>query len=134
MMDRLDEVFQAAQEAKERAYAPFSQFRVGSALMVSGDDTIYSGCNVENSSYGASMCAERVALFRMLATRGVSEPQLIVVASDVEPPAVPCALCLQVIAEFAPASLPIYMGNAEGIRRELRLGDLLPEPFLLNRS
>lgn len=133
-MDRLEEVFRQALAAKERAYARYSGFHVGSALIVEGDDTIYSGCNIENSSYGASMCAERVALYRMIAARGVDAPTLMVVASDAEPPAVPCALCLQVMAEFATPSLPIYMGNREGIKRHLTLGELLPEPFLLNRS
>lgn len=132
-MERLQELFQHALDAKERAYAPYSGFHVGSALITRDDDTIYSGCNIENSSYGASMCAERVALYRMLGVRGAATPALLVVASDVSPPAVPCALCLQVIAEFAPETLQIYLGNQEGIQRELLLRDLLPEPFRLSR-
>jgi cytidine deaminase len=132
-MEELNATYQRARAAREHAYAPYSGFKVGAALKLSGSGMTFAGCNVENASYGASVCAERTALLSAVAqagpdtVKGAVEHLVIVTGSD--PPAVPCALCLQVLQEFCPPTLPIHLGDLSGIRRSLTLGDLLPEPF-----
>lgn len=130
-MDDVQRAFDLARAAREHAYAPYSEFRVGAAVKVAGSDVIYAGCNVENASYGAGVCAERVAVFSMLAAAETPEPELLVVVTDADPASVPCALCLQVLAEFCSPSFPIHLANLDGIQRTVRFGDLLPEPFQL---
>ena len=130
-MDRLKRAFEAAREARNRAYAPYSEYKVGAAILLPGEDRIYTGCNIENASYGATVCAERAALFSLIAEKGKVEPERLVVVTDDSPAAVPCALCLQVLAEFCPDDFPIHLANSNGIERTLRLKDLLPHPFRL---
>ena len=122
-------LIRAAGETRERAHAPYSGFRVGSAL-VTGSGTIYSGCNVENRSYGATICAERVALGSAVAA-GDPTPAAIVVITDTSPPSLPCGLCLQALSEFSSPDLPINLVNPAGESRQFRLGELLPHPFVL---
>ena len=122
-------LIRAAGEARQRAHAPYSGFLVGSALATSGG-TIYAGCNVENRSYGATICAERVALGSAVAA-GETEPVAIVVITGASPPSLPCGLCLQALSEFAGPELPVLLVNPEGERRQLTLGELLPHPFEL---
>ena len=128
----------AARRARQNAYAPYSGFRVGAALLID-DGTIVTGCNVENRSYGATVCAERSALAAAVVAgvltatdRGPDHPILHAVAaavvSDTTPPAPPCGICLQAFSEFS-KDLPILLCNLEGEHRELRLGELLPFPF-----
>lgn len=117
----------AARTARERAYAPFSRFRVGAAVE-SEDGSVHAGCNVENRSFGATICAERVALTAAVAA-GAGAPRAVVVLTETDPPAPPCGLCLQVLAELGAPELPILLVGAAGARRQVRLGDLLPEPF-----
>lgn len=119
----------AAAEARGRAYAPFSRFRVGAAIATE-DGAVHAGCNVENRSFGATICAERVAMTAAVAA-GAGAPRAVVVITDTDPPAPPCGLCLQVLAEFGAPELPILLVGAGGKRRQVRLGDLLPEPFEL---
>lgn len=137
-MDSLDAVFKRARSARELAHVPYSGFRVGAALQLADRGEIISGCNVENASYGATVCAERIAVFTAVASVGTerirgdgikSGVSCLVVVTDATPPAVPCALCLQVLQEFCPASLPIHLADLTGIRRSFTLGDLLPIPF-----
>jgi cytidine deaminase len=122
-------LWRAARRARENAYAPYSGYRVGAALKARGADDVYTGCNVENASYGATMCAERAAVFGMIAARGRAEPEMLALVTEGDPPAVPCALCLQVLAEFGAPDLPIVLGSPEGIRETVALRDLLPRPF-----
>lgn len=96
-----------------------------------GSNRIYAGCNVENASYGATICAERAAILSMISDLGKERLGLVVVVTDASPVAVPCALCLQVIAEFADQSLPIHLASVEGIERSYTLEELLPHPFRL---
>ncbi len=122
-------LIRAASETRPRAHAPYSGFRVGSALLTSNGE-IFSGCNVENRSYGATVCAERVALASAVAA-GDTTPVAIVVITDTSPPSLPCGLCLQALSEFAAPELPVRLVNPAGESRELRLDELLPHPFVL---
>jgi cytidine deaminase len=117
----------AAIKAQKHAYAPYSGFQVGAAL-IAENGTIYSGCNVENASYGATICAERGAVMAANAD-GVRNFRSMVVVTAADPPSVPCALCLQVLAEFCPLDFPVYTANRENVVNRIALGDLLPHPF-----
>ncbi len=128
-MDKLDLAFKVAIEARKNAYAPYSGFKVGAALSVMGTDKIYSGCNVENASYGATMCAERTAIFSAVAENGKVPFEFCIVVTDTEYATPPCALCLQVFSEFCPPDFPIYLGTLKGIQKKVLLKELLPVPF-----
>lgn len=130
-MDDLQRAFDLAKATRAHAYAPYSSFLVGAAVKDGNSGLIYAGCNIENASFGAGVCAERVAIFRMIAAAENPAPEFLVVVTDAEPPAVPCALCLQVLAEFCPQDFPIHLANLDGIQRTLTFGELLPEPFQL---
>lgn len=119
----------AARTAREHAYSPYSGFEVGAALRTR-DGHIFGGCNVENRSFGATVCAERVAVGCAIAA-GQRQLEALVVISDTEPPATPCGLCLQVLMEFGGPDLRILVMNASGERQEYRLADLHPHPFEL---
>ncbi|MDY7029209.1 MAG: cytidine deaminase [Spirochaetota bacterium] len=125
--DDLGEALQAAAAARSNAYAPYSNFKVGAALRTA-TGKLYTGCNVENASYGGTICAERGAVMAANAA-GERDYRYIVVVTDVEPPALPCALCLQVLAEFCSPDFTVFSGTPEGIVREITLGELLPHPF-----
>jgi len=120
------DLVQAARDASERAYAPYSRFRVGAALL-SESGAVFAGCNVENASYGLSMCAERVAVACALAA-GERRFQALAIYADADEPAPPCGACRQVLGEFA-ADMPIYLAGRGGGWRELRLAALYPMPF-----
>jgi len=117
---------EAARRAQERAYCPYSGFAVGAALLV-GDGTIVAGCNLENRSYGLTICAERTAVATANAA-GHRDLRALVVVAPSSPPARPCGQCLDTLAEFNPR-IPILLVGADGSREELLLSDLLPQPF-----
>jgi cytidine deaminase len=116
----------AAAAARERAYAPYSRFQVGAALL-GEDGGIYPGCNVENASYGLTICAERNALWAAVA-RGQRRFVALAVVTDASPPAMPCGACRQVLRELAP-DLPIVTANLAGERFQTSLAELLPNSF-----
>jgi len=115
-----------AMSAKERAYAPYSGFRVGAALLAT-DGSITEGCNVENASYPAGMCAERGAISTAVA-RGVRDFVAIVIATDAEQPTPPCGICRQVMMEFAPR-LEVISVTRSGADARWTMSDLLPAAF-----
>ncbi|MGB9792031.1 MAG: cytidine deaminase [Thermacetogeniaceae bacterium] len=121
-----ESLLRVAKKASERAYAPYSGFRVGAALLAS-DGTLFTGCNIENASYGLTICAERVAL-----GKAVSEGARSFAALAVWAPVArwPCGACLQCLAEFAP-DLRILRGGDDGIREAASLAEIFPVPFKL---
>jgi cytidine deaminase len=120
-----------ARAARRRAYAPYSDFHVGAAVLVEADPQplVLSGGNVENASYGLSMCAERVAVYRALGAAPESRRILAVaVAGPNDDPTWPCGACRQVLHEFGP-DMVVVAESASGRREERRLSELLPEAF-----
>jgi cytidine deaminase len=120
-----DPLLTAARQAQALAYAPYSGFRVGAALEGT-DGRVFTGCNVENASYGLTICAERAAVVAAVAA-GVQAFRTLLVASDSEPPASPCGACRQVLAEFG-LDLDVVAAGPERTLR-WRLSALLPDAF-----
>ena len=122
-------LFRSARKAMKNAYAPFSHFRVGAAVLTAKGE-IYIGCNVENSSYGMTNCAERTAIFSAVAKSGPDlEIRAVAVTNDHGVPCSPCGACRQVIFEFGPRAIVFYEG-AKGPKQST-ISDLLPEGFRL---
>ena len=122
----LERLRRAAFEAMERAYAPYSNFRVGCALRGT-DGSVHAGCNVENAAYPASICAERGAVLAAVA-RGTRDFDLLVLATEASEPTPPCGQCRQVLVEFAPA-LPVVSFTRAGRVGRWTLAELMPHPF-----
>ncbi len=118
-----------AKKAMYNAYAPYSKFKVGAAIVSSASGRIYSGCNVENASYGATICAERNAITTAITNEGAIGIDLVVVSSMVSPPALPCAVCLQVMSEFIRPETPVVLVSEDGDTIRYHYSDLLPHPF-----
>jgi cytidine deaminase len=122
----MDALIEAALGARENAHAPFSNFKVGAALE---DETgrIHTGCNVENATYGLTVCAERVAVFKAI-SEGARQFRRIAVAADTDALAPPCGACRQILWEFC-GDIEVTLANARGKTETLRLRNLLPRPF-----
>ena len=127
-----DPLVAAAAAIREHAYAPYSGFAVGAAVRTE-DGGLFVGCNVENRSFGISLCAERSALAAAVGS-GARRVVAAAVFADADPLATPCGLCRESLAEFGDEDLPILLAAPDGRRRETRLGALLPDPFRLPRS
>lgn len=121
------ELLQTATATRELAYCPHSNFQVGSAILTE-DGKVFAGCNVENRTFGLTVCAERVATLSAVA-KGHRRLAAVAVVTDTEPPSPPCGQCLEVLTEFGHSDLPVLLANLDGTRKEYRLGDLLPHPF-----
>jgi len=115
-----------AREARERAQAPYSRFKVGAALKTRTGE-IVTGCNIENASYGLSMCAERVAVFKAV-SEGLDDFDAIAVVADSKRLVPPCGPCRQILWEYC-GDLIVHMVDTKGRSRTVRLGELLPMPF-----
>jgi cytidine deaminase len=132
MADHKEELLAAARRAREKAYAPHSNFRVGAAVLGS-DGRIYAGCNVENSSFGVTCCAERNAVFVMVAA-GEREIREILVIGDTEEFLPPCGACRQVIAEFTSPQVVVHMCDRAGTSRDTTVAELVPFIFRLKKE
>lgn len=128
--DPFDRLFQAAEAARARAYAPYSAFPVGAAVLA-GDGSIHAGCNVENAAYPVGQCAEANAIGAMVAAGQARVQAILVIGGRPDDDALctPCGACRQRIREFAPPDTPVYICGPEGLRRREMLATLLPLSF-----
>lgn len=120
-------LFNVANDAKENAYAPYSNFKVG-AVLLSKTGKIYTGCNIENASYSLTCCAERVAIFKAI-SHGETEFDTFIITSNTEAPIAPCGACRQVMNEFFDEHVTIVLTNKTNKRKELSIKQLLPYAF-----
>ncbi|MEO6391414.1 MAG: cytidine deaminase [Pyrinomonadaceae bacterium] len=122
----LSDLMAAAVDARERAHAPFSKFRVGAAVETT-DGKVYTGCNIESSSYGLTVCAERVAIWKAI-SEGARCAGRIVVVADTEDLTPPCGTCRQIIWEFC-HDTTVILTNLQGEQEVISIRDLLPRAF-----
>ncbi len=123
---QLEDLIKEAFKAMEFAYVPYSHFKVGAALLTKSGK-VFTGCNIENSSYGATVCAERVAIFKAVSS-GEKDFDTIVIATNTNEPSPPCGICRQVMSEFS-SELKIILVNNKGKIIETNLKELLPLSF-----
>lgn len=130
-MTSINELLDQARAVRKRAYAPYSHFQVGAAVLA-GDGRVFTGCNVENASYGLTTCAERTALCAAVAA-GCKPGDLthIAVIGDTEGPISPCGACRQMMLEFGGDQLDVTLANLNGDMHHTTVGDLLPGAFQL---
>jgi cytidine deaminase len=121
-----EELIAEAEKARENAYAPYSNFKVGAAVESDNGD-IYIGCNVESASYGLTVCAERVAIWKGI-SRGEKHFKRIAVVVDTEEPTPPCGTCRQIIWEFC-GDVPVILANLHGKKEVVMMSELLPRAF-----
>jgi cytidine deaminase len=124
--EQVEQLMEAALRARENAHAPYSDFRVGAAAMAD-DGVIYTGCNIENASYGLTICAERVAVYKAL-SEGNRNIQRLAVVADTHELTPPCGACRQVLWELCP-SAEIIMANLAGKSEVIAIADILPRAF-----
>lgn len=122
-------IVKEATKCRDNAYAPYSKFQVGAAILFN-DGTLVGGCNVENISYGLSNCAERTAIFRAVAEgKDLKTAKMFCVIGSTAKPISPCGACRQVMAEFFPKDMPVLLANLKGDITETTVGNLLPYSF-----
>ena len=131
MNETAETLLHEARQARERAYAPYSHFLVGAALLTR-DGRRFDGCNVENAAYGLCNCAERTALFSAIAAGcKPGDFAALAVTADTPEPVSPCGACRQVRAELCDADMPVWLGNLGGKMQQTTVADLLPGAFRL---
>lgn len=121
-----EQLVECALGARENAYAPYSNFKVGAALLAS-NGRVFTGCNVENATYGLTVCAERVALWKAI-SEGEREFTRIAVVTASNRPASPCGACRQLLWEFC-GDIEVILANTRGLKEARRLAELFPHPF-----
>ncbi|MCH5199326.1 MAG: cytidine deaminase [Oscillospiraceae bacterium] len=130
---RFPELVQAAKEALQNSYSPYSNYKVGAALLTE-QGKIFTGCNVENGSYGASNCAERTAVFKAVSEGQRRFTAIAIAAEDTETPPFPCGICRQVISEFCSQETPVLIYDGNGAVYNAELGELIPHAFDFKRE
>src|SRR5271163_88755 len=127
-MSEHDTLIAAARTAREHAHAPYSNFRVGAAVRAKSG-RVFTGCNVENATYGLTLCAERVAIFKAI-SEGEKEHgfDAIAVSTDTDDLTPPCGACRQIIWEFC-GDVPVILSNLQGQSTVMRMSELFPKPF-----
>jgi len=123
----IDDLKRQARDAARHAYAPYSRFPVGAAVLAE-DGLVHAGANVENASYGLSMCAERTAIFQAIA-RGARRIRAVAVYTPTQKVTTPCGACRQVIAEFGTEVLVVCFANDAAVEQRYSIGELLPQAF-----
>ncbi|MBM4286852.1 MAG: cytidine deaminase [Deltaproteobacteria bacterium] len=126
----MNRLIDLARQARQAAYAPYADFKVGAAVLTA-DGRVFTGCNIENASYGATICAERVAIFSAVAA-GQRQIAALAVIADTPKPVAPCGLCRQVLQEFGP-DCQVIMANLAGEYQVVPMAQLFPYPFDLSR-
>ena len=129
MQSEYSSLFDLALEACEHSYAPYSKFRVGAALLCE-DGSVITGVNVENRSYGLTICAERNAIAAAITAGKKKFKALVIATPDADYPVSPCGACRQVISEFMPPSAPVVFGNSQNSYMASSVGELLPHDAL----
>ena len=125
-MGEFDRLISEAKQSRENAHAPYSNFRVGAALRAASG-RVFGGCNVENATYGLTVCAERVAIFKAI-SEGERGFEAIAVVTDTDTLTPPCGACRQLIWEFC-GDVAVILANLKGKSETLRMRDLFPKPF-----
>ena len=126
MKEEFKKLIKEAEKARKRAYTPYSKFQVGAAVLCA-DGKIFTGCNIENASFGLTVCAERVAIFKAI-SEGSTKFEAIAVIGDTDKPCSPCGACRQVILEFG-EDIILVMANLKGDIKINKIKELLPEAF-----
>lgn len=126
MNEEFKKLIKKAEEARKRAYTPYSKFQVGAAVLCA-DGKIFTGCNIENASFGLTICAERIAIFKAI-SEGSTKFKAIAVVGDTAKPCSPCGACRQVIWEFG-EDITLIMVNLKGDFKIKKIKELLPEAF-----
>ena len=121
------QLLEESKKGRENAYVPYSKFPVGAALL-STDGEVFHGCNIENSGYSLTNCAERTAIFKAV-SKGVRSFEALAVVADTEGPVAPCGACRQVISEFCVPDMPVYLTNLKGDVQKTTVAELLPGAF-----
>ncbi len=128
--DNVEKAYKSALLARQNAHAPYSKFKVGATLKISGIGEAIAGCNVENASFGATMCAERSALFSAVCQLGPKiSPEFLVIVTGESQATVPCGLCLQALAEFCADDMSVYLANEKEVLAKKTFKDFLPQAF-----
>ncbi len=122
-------LFEKARDARENSYSPYSNFSVGSAIKFKDSDHIYSGCNIENGSFGGTICAERVAIYKGISELKKQCIEAIMIVTSGENGDYPCGLCLQTLSEFSNDETIVYLANPNEIKREFKFNDMMPYRF-----
>lgn len=128
MSHDLDLLLEKAKGARQNAHAPYSKYLVGSAIRLKTGE-IFAGCNVENASYGGTVCAERVAIFNAVSAKGKIEISEVLVVTDQAEPWPPCGFCRQVISEFSNDNTRIHLANLQGIQLTKSFLEIFPSGF-----
>lgn len=122
------QLIDSAQKAIQNAYVPYSKFRVGAALLTKSGN-VYTGCNIEIASFGATNCAERTAIWKAVSEEGKINIEKLAIVSDDEDYIYPCGICRQVMAEFAQDDMELICTKKNGEYKTIRFGDILPNAF-----
>jgi len=125
----LEHLHEEAKLAREFSHSPYSRFAVGAALKLKGSDKIIRGCNIENASIGATICAERVALVKLRSEDKKPQIEALMIVTAEAKATAPCGICLQSLAEFCGPDLKIYLASLSGVIEKLQFKDLLPRAF-----
>ncbi len=128
MTEMQKKLFECAVKSQKRSHAPYSKAHIGAAVLMA-DGQVFGGCNVENASYGGTVCAERVAIWKAISEGAKPEIKEILVVSDAEEPWPPCGFCRQVMAEFAQATTLVHTVNLQKKMRSFSFAEIFPASF-----